>query len=178
MVDSQSRTSVSDALNSLRQLSCWSVIAGPGTGSGVLLQFGTPVPRKSPIRNPTLTEFERTHDSPYSLMISCPWRLERGKLLLSDSSDDNDADGPMLSSLSRMKDQSITSATLDWSRGDLTILFGDGLALFVMPSLSSESEGDEGDEGYDLFVPGYVLSINRGGHVEVQDRVLQAPAQT
>src|SRR5215469_3115147 len=55
---------------------CWAIIAGPGTGSVILLDLGAKQPREMEVDNPTLSEDERKLEARYSIHVWCSWRVE------------------------------------------------------------------------------------------------------
>src|SRR5262245_4269256 len=71
-----SRREVEAALAWIIGEECWAIIAGPGTGSVILLDLGAKLPRDVEVDNPRLSEDERKFEAPYSIHVWCSWRVE------------------------------------------------------------------------------------------------------
>lgn len=80
---------VRDALSELVNLPCWGIIAGKGSGSVVSLYFGEILPRKCPLKNPTLSDKIRNNESQYSVMLWSAWQLYNRDHLLCEWTDSN-----------------------------------------------------------------------------------------
>jgi len=130
-------------LTALRRKRCWSVLAGPGTGSMVTLAFGKRVPRPRPISNPTLTEEQNRFDGELKLFLKdAAWRIDGKRGPVCSSTDNNKRGGPMLRGLNRLVGKKVTSATVAGTAADLTISFSGGLRLLVF-SVQTNSEDEE-----------------------------------
>jgi hypothetical protein len=120
-----------DAMNQLVGVKCWSVIAGAGTGSAVHFALGSPVPRAHPLRNPNLSELQRTHKGEFSLFVQCAWRLEARHEVLCGSTDDDANSGSMVAGLAQLVGKWITAIAVSRPIPDATVNFSDGMCLRV-----------------------------------------------
>lgn len=62
-------TSVNSFFDALIGKRCWSIIAGPGTGSMASLAFGEKIRRSRPLRNPTLSSDQRELDGEFVVFV-------------------------------------------------------------------------------------------------------------
>lgn len=102
----------------------WSVVAGPGTGSVFKLSLGGRVPLPVPVRNPTLTEEERTYQGEYRLFVECAWRIETDDGVLCTWTDENTVGGRMLEGLRALVGQPVTRVEVAGPFLDLLVEFG------------------------------------------------------
>lgn len=131
-------------LDALIQQRCWSVIAGEGTGSHVSLQFGEKRRMRIPIRNPLLSEIERTHEGEFSVFLKmCGWRLDGLNSVICASTSSNEAGGPMLSGLHHLIGEKIIRAQAMHPGKDMELLFSGDFCLRVFC--------DQTEDGYDNY---------------------------
>lgn len=148
---------------------CWSIIAGPGTGSMVSIAVGRQILRQRPIRNPTLSALQREFDGEFKVFIQdADWRLEdRGEAICS-SKDTNDADGPMLSGLNRLVGKTVLSAAPLGKDGDFELMFDENLRLLVLCASTADASGDGAN--YSLHDLEKVVSVLEHGQVVIESK--------
>jgi hypothetical protein len=120
---------IESVLSAVRGQRIWSVLAGRGTGSVFSLAIGRQLTRRIPVRNPTLSELERTHEGEFRLMVECAWWLERQGQTICTWRDDNAPGARMLTGLSRLKEQMIDSITVLHPSLDLDMVTSGQLRL-------------------------------------------------
>lgn len=142
---------------------CWSVtVAGGGL---LLLHLGKPVPRAKPLRNLFLSELERTHEAELGVHISCAWRLDSAREVLSVWSDPKPAQCPTPPDLECLRGAQVTGAVLSAPAWDLTLHFGEAGSLKVFCDHSVlEHEGDN----YSVLSPAGTVSVAPGGQVSLE----------
>lgn len=107
--------------------SCWSTIAGVGTGSMVTLAFGEKVRRRKSVRNPMLTQEEREFEGEFVIFIKdSEWRLSNGDMAICTSDDSNEANGLMLSGLQGLVGRTVVAMRTINDRGGLKLDFNEG----------------------------------------------------
>ena len=141
---------------------CWAVIAGPGTGSVILLDLGAKLPRDRELRNPSLSDEERKFEAPYSVHVWCSWRVEQEGRVVGSSAALPEEGWWERSGLARIKGKHLTSFDLSEPIPDLRLEFGNAtLALF--PDTLSEDDEDCSytvrirDEVFVVFADGRLL---------------------
>lgn len=156
---------------------CWSIIAGPGTGSMVSIALGRQIPRQRPIKNPTLSALQREFDGEFKVFIQdADWRLEdRGEAICSNE-DTNDADGPMLSGLNRLVGKTVVSAAPLGKGGDFELIFDENLRLLVLCASSSDASDDGAN--YSLHDLEKVVAVIGNGQVVVEPKHKQTGADS
>lgn len=139
----------------------WSVVAGPGTGSVFKLNLGGRVPLPVPVRNPTLTEEERTYRGEYRLFVECAWRIETEEGVLCTWTDPNEVGGQMLKGLHALVGQPVTRVELAAPFLDLLVEFGGRYRLRMFC---------DRQPCYHIATPGWEYGVVRPG------RLLHRPA--
>lgn len=102
---------------------CWGVVAGEGTGSVFILDFGRKVPRDKPIGNPHLTPERQRYTGEISLMVWSAWRIDSGRSVICGWNDSSRNDGPMVRGLKSLVNTSVKAVTIERPAMDLTISF-------------------------------------------------------
>ncbi|MFL6710082.1 MAG: hypothetical protein ACJ8HI_17920 [Massilia sp.] len=117
--------------NGLIGQSCWSLIAGPGTGSMFTLALGEKFRRERPLKNQTLSLEQREFDGEFVVFVKeSPWRLlDDQNRTICTCYDSNEANGPMLSGLQCLVGRSVVSASIVNENGGLTLVFGEGIRI-------------------------------------------------
>lgn len=156
-----------DRLRAVVHQPCWSVLAGPGTGSRVSIQLGTRVERPRPVRNNALTDEERRYQGYYRLFICCPWRLECSGGHVASWTYDNALGGPMLRGLDLMIDATVAQTELDPASGYLRLSFDNSVSLSLA---GSEPEGFDTNDRYTLFEEGHPwITVSGRGRLSLND---------
>lgn len=145
-------------LSDLVGAECWSVVAGAGTGSVILLQIGEKLPRDKVIPNPHLSEDARRFDGEFHLYVEAVWRLDSHKGVVCGAWDDNRAGGPMLKGLSRLRGSIVESFDLEEVGMDLVFKFSNNLKLKIF--CDQLNEADQGDN-YTLGTQGDSYIVGR-----------------
>jgi hypothetical protein len=155
-----------EALSRLVGQRCWSLVAGPGTGSHLAMDFGGKVEREVPLSNPHLTEDQRRYAGEFALFITCTWRLDRDAVIT--GSDDSNAEGDgMLTGLQQLVDRAVQAVDCDPIAYDLTVHFEDDYRLTVFcDQIDSESA-----DNYTLFSPERIFGIETMGRLTAEPRV-------
>ena len=135
---------------------CWAFVAGKGTGSVVELNLGRKVSRKSPVRNPHLTETQRANDSEFALFVECTWRLESKTRVICGAWDDNSKQGAMIKGLERLVGQTIESISLTRPSLDLEVRFSN---QFVLRIFCDQTNRAEMVDNYSLFLPQMIYIV-------------------
>lgn len=126
--------------NALRGQQCWSVTAGPGTGSMVSISFGRHILRSRPIRNPTLSPDQCKFDGEFKIFIQeTEWALKKNGDVICTNESGNDANGPMVTGLHQLVGKLVTSFVLIGETYDFELVFEGGYCLEVSCTTSSEA---------------------------------------
>ena len=161
---------VASAAATIRRLllgkSVWQIFGGKPAGSVVLLGLGMRIRRDRPLKNPARTILERHFDSEISIMAFCAWRVRYGRELVGSWRDDNRTGGPMLRALQRLRSKPVERVSVGSGVTDLTIAFGDGLYLDILPDIR---DPDESDINYKVRYPGGVIVCGNTGQLEHKD---------
>lgn len=122
---------------------CWSVIAGPGTGSHLVLDIGRKIQLPEPIRNPLLSEESRRYKGEFTLFLEdCAWRVENEEGILCTSKSENSLNGEMLSAIRQLIGARIIRAEIETFGFDLLIAFDKKLVLRTFSDTASDESGD------------------------------------
>lgn len=154
-----------DYFSELKNKECWSVIAGPGSGSVFSLGFGNKKPRKYPLRNQTLSSDERLFEAEFGILVYCAWRLSRFGIIECGWRDSNEAGGKMQSGLHSLKGKNIQKTDIGSISSDLTIHFSEGFLLQIFCDITNDFESDF---NYTIHHNGESLGIGVCG--ELDDR--------
>lgn len=104
-------TAIDEFFRGIIGQTCWSVSAGPGTGSMVALYIGEKIRRARPHKNPALSPDQREFDAEFDVFIKdAAWQVTHGDEIICTSDDSNDFGGLMLSGLKRLVGRSVASA--------------------------------------------------------------------
>lgn len=158
-------STVEDFRNEVKNLSgkeCWGVVGGPGTGSVISLSIGEKYPSKNPSKNTFLSDLVRSNDSEYSLLVSCPWRIEDSSEILCGSHHTNDNDGPYQSGFERIVGSNIIETYCSAPALDLRLDFSNGVALSVFCA----EIGIDDDECYAFGTPNGWFTVFFDGRIE------------
>lgn len=121
---------ISEFFDGIIGKSCWSIIAGSGTGSMVSLAFGEKIRRERPLRNPALSPEQREFDGEFVVFIKdSPWRIVGDNAIICTSDNSNEVNGPMLSGLQRLVGSSVISVSITNDIGGLNLVFSDRLCI-------------------------------------------------
>lgn len=137
---------------------CWGVIAGPGTGSHISLDFGGKQPRERPLKNPHLTDDQQRFEGEYVLYVTCTWRLQLRDRVICSSTSSNAKDGPLQKGLGRLVDDIVNQVSVGPPAFDVEIRFQSGLVLLVFCDISN----DEDEDNYSIFCPQGILTVSGG----------------
>lgn len=160
-------------LHALNGLECWSITAGIGTGTVLLMSFGKRIPQKKPIDNSCLTEEQRNFEGEYKLFVTSFWRIDslsevvRGCL---DESEGYEVGGPTLSALDRITNQIVTQVVCDEPSLDLKIKFENGLWLNVFCLEPHNEDSDRYTENYHLADLTHTYCVLHGSLLEIEPR--------
>jgi hypothetical protein len=153
-----------EALSRLVGQRCWSLVAGPGTGSHLAMDFGGKVEREVPLSNPHLTEDQRRYAGEFALFITCTWRLDRDAVITGSDDSNALADG-MLTGLQQLVDREAAAVDCDPIAYDLMVYFEDAFRLTLFCD-----QIDSGDN-YALFTPEGTFVIETMSKLTVEPRV-------
>lgn len=122
----------SQFLANLLDKECWGIIAGPGTGSMVKLQFGEKILRDRPVRNDKLSELNRNFTGKYSVFIEhAEWEIFELNESICDSTDDNALDGAMLAGLNKLCGKPVLDVRVALKSASFSLYFPGELRLAV-----------------------------------------------
>jgi hypothetical protein len=141
---------------------CWSIIAGSGTGSVILLDLGSKSPRKQELRNDTLTDEQRRFESPYSIHVWCSWRIERNGRVVGSWVALPEDGWRERSGLSLIEGRRLTGFELGESVPDLCLDFGE-VRLSAFADRLTENEDDC---AFTLSTPDGVFLVFSGGDLQ------------
>lgn len=131
-----------DYLNIVTGMPCWAVVAGDGTGSMLLLSFGSKFLREIPIKNNQSSYNANHFDAELSLFImDAEWQLLNSKnnnSLICDCYSSNKKDDEMERGLSKLVNKTVKSTMLDFNGVDFEIHFEDELILCVIEKKEKE----------------------------------------
>jgi len=131
-------------LKSLVGKRCWGVVAGEGTGSVFVLDFGRKIPQARPIANPHLTLDQRRYKGELSLMVRCAWRIDAKQSVVCGWNDSSRNDGPMVRGLKSLVNTSVKAVTIEPPAMDLTIRF----ASRTLRVFCDQTVRESGQENY------------------------------
>jgi len=126
------------AVAALKSETCWSIIAGEGTGSLISLAFGEKNKRPRILRNRNLTEEEREFEGEFELYVECAWRLETEQDVLCTSTSSNGSGGLMIEALRQLVGKAINQARLMWPAADIRLDFDGGFSLLLFADQANE----------------------------------------
>lgn len=138
---------------------CWAIIAGPGTGSVILLDLGAKLPRDHALRNPNLTEEERIFESAYSVHVWCSWRVEEEVRVVGSAAALPEEGWWERSGLARIKGRHLTGFDFGTPIPDFRLHFGNVSLVMFADTLSEDSE----DCAYTLRTPDEVFVVFANG---------------
>ncbi|MBC7818011.1 MAG: hypothetical protein IAG10_14060 [Planctomycetaceae bacterium] len=149
-----------DGLQNLHSKECWRVFCGPSTGTSLDIHFCPLVARQEPLRNPKLSELERTHSGAIGLFVHCSWRLQTSERVVA-ASGVAEADSELVWAVPQIlqgrKVEAITGPTTP--SNDVAIRFSDGIEFLIFCDLVGEDAGDN----YSLFLESGIITVGPGG---------------
>jgi len=155
------------SLQELRHQQCWSIIAGEGVGSEITIDFGDRTPRQYALKNPFLTEEQRTNEGSYILHVLCTWRLDSKTEIICGSNDPNKNDGIMVAGLERLVGQTIRNVEVITPAYDLVLTFDD----FVLRVFCDEMDKEDEFDNYSFFTPDMSYTVEcRSRNISLEDR--------
>lgn len=156
------------AIASLVGKSCWSIVAGRGTGSMATLAFGRRIQRSHPLKNPTLTPDEQNFDGEISLFLKdAAWRLDDSSGPICSSTDSNESGGAMLTGLRNLLNKKVDLAKIVSPAGDLTIRFDGGMTLFAF---CVQTNVCDEEDNYCVFTLKRIIVVGPKGQIATQVR--------
>ena len=135
------------ALSRLVGKRCWNAIAGRGTGSHFILDFGEKVPRDQRLENPSLTATERRFRGEVSLFVECAWRLDSSKEVICGWGDSNAPGGAMVRGLRSLVGRRVSGVSVEHPARDLEVHFDD---MVLRMFCERTSQADHGSN-YSVF---------------------------
>lgn len=117
---------------------CWAFAAGTGTGYQVTLEFGEPIPRQYPLKNPTLPMRQRQSAGELTLFIQCAWRIDAADVVVGGSGDANFDVQRMRNSLQRLIGDKVRTVQLSEPGLDLHLSFENSLMLSIFCDQTNE----------------------------------------
>jgi hypothetical protein len=156
------------AILRLRGMTCWSVVAGRGSGSQVKLDFGQRLPRRIPVRNPVLREDQRIYEGEFDLFVQCAWRLEHNRNVLCTSTSDDRTDGPMIAGLYQLTNQVVIGVGISEPVPDLVIQFSDE---FVFRLFCDQTGLEDGGDNYSFRFGEAILAVDSHGTISYEPRI-------
>jgi hypothetical protein len=129
-------------MQALLDLVCLGAGAQPETGGDLLLHFGDWIPYEVPPR-PDLLTVERGR---WSLMISCPWRIDGPHGVICDWASVADSEQQDAQGFLALEGRTVTKLQVDSPGLDLQIVFSDGYRLSAL----CDSRGSSDDCWYVL----------------------------
>jgi len=151
-------------LGLLKNQECWSIIAGPATGSVVSLGFGEKIPRNKPDNAPYFSADENMFDAGISLLIYCSWRLSKCEEVICSWISPNKRNGEMLKSLALLRNKKILNINISQIVYDLDIYFEDDLCL----QLFCDATNNKYNENYIFFIENAAYTVGMNGHLEAE----------
>ena len=154
-------------LSNLLGKECWGIVGGVGTGSVISLSIGKKIEKTVPSKNPHLSEIVRRYNSEYSIMISCPWRIESKTKILCGSHHRNESDGPYSKSFMQIIGKTISNIRCESPAYDLKLVFGNELSLIIHCS----SIGMDEEECYSFGTPLGWFTVQLDGVLDFDKRI-------
>ncbi|MEM9103847.1 MAG: hypothetical protein AAGB12_16185 [Pseudomonadota bacterium] len=143
---------------------CWSVVAGPGTGSVVKLGFGGKNKRNKPLKNAKLINEQRCFKPELELMIHCAWRLLKSDIVICGWRDSNELEGNMLKGLNQLNNKTVESIRLSKNTYDLDIYFENDICFQLFCDQTNDYDSDE---NFTLFMNPGTCTIGLKSIIEV-----------
>ncbi|MDY7093081.1 MAG: hypothetical protein SX243_08935 [Acidobacteriota bacterium] len=154
-------------IDKLKGLTCWSYVAGSGTGSVVALDFGRKIRRARPLRNPSLTEDQRTFEGEISILVECAWRVDSRTQVLGGSANDNRQGMAMLKSLGKLIGCRVADAKALAPGYDLLIDFEEGLRF---EAFAVETNLEDDVDNYSIHTEKSILTVGAGSLLREEPR--------
>jgi len=155
------------ALRALVGKPCWTVFAGPETGSAIDIHFGSKIPRLPPLRNPALSDDERRYEGEFSLYITCAWRMTENNQVVYGWTDAADDPAALNSTLEHLVGRTVIAMDVKPTAWDLSLQFGSDLILDIF--CDQTSLVDE-DDNYALFTPSRLFNVGPRSRLAVELR--------
>jgi hypothetical protein len=150
---------------------CWGIVAGANTGSVLDLHLGQKLLRRSPVRNPTLSEDLRQNRGELAIFIQCAWRLEDKEQVICGWGDDFSDGGPLRKGIQLILNQAVEHVSIRRPSFDLTLCFTNSLMLQIFCDQTELSE--EHGMNYVLFAPGYSYTVATRSQLVREERTFQ-----
>jgi hypothetical protein len=157
-----SRDEVALAIDRIVGEQCWSIVAGPGAGSVILLDLGAKLPREVKLRNSALTEEQRAYEAPYSIHVWCSWRVEQSGRVVGSWNALPDEDWWVRSGLHLLQGRRLTRYELGEPVPDLKLVFDDVRLSLFADTLSK----DEDDCAYTVRTPDEVFVVSANSELQ------------
>jgi hypothetical protein len=154
---------LSAALHALIGAPCWSALAGRGAGGTLVLDLGGKLRRVQPLKNPQLTDEQRSYTGELWLLVRCAWRLESAERVVCSR---RHASGAGIGALIG---RAVTHFQVHGPARDAVLWFGDDWRLTVF---CDRATGD--DDCYAVALPGTIVEVGAGGAIRREARF--APA--
>lgn len=135
---------------------CWSVIAGPGTGSMAKLSFGSKIERKRKLKNDKLTSEQREFEGEFGVFIKfANWAVGNCETQICCNDDSNEVDGLMLEGLNQLVGRSVVNTEFSSEKNKFTLNFENGFYLMV-----TKNELEPIDANYSLTHLGQTIGFD------------------
>lgn len=166
MKDELINTFISASINLIGK-KCWGIIAGAGTGSNIVIDFGGKKRRKGLLKNDKLSDVQKEYEGEFSLYITCTWRLETEHKIICGSNDPNRDGGPMLKGLKEIIDREVTSLDIITPSLDVSLNLSGGYKLKVF---CDETNEEEAFDNYSFFMPDIIFTVIYKGGLVSEER--------
>jgi hypothetical protein len=148
---------------------CWGAVAGEGTYSRFVLDFGVRFRRDRPVPNEFLSKEERENEAEFTLFVkSTPWRVQSANAVIASWLDDDANDGPLVAALDRFVGATVIEAHLIPPAWDLTLTFDNCLTLIVFADGTPRRDADD----YSLGTRRIRFIVGMGGRLRTERRLL------
>jgi len=146
-------------LKCLKDMICWGVVAGKGTGSHIVLDFGDKIARRHVLSNPHLSCDQNMFEGSYSLFIKCAWRLQNQREVLCSSTSSNKKGGRMQMGLTELVGSNVIGIYICPQTYDVKLTFSNNLRLYIFCDMANSVDNDD---NYSLFTPSDIYTIPSG----------------
>lgn len=125
------RRKLRKALGGLVGSECWSIIAGRGTCSSIMLDFGKKMPREAELKNRRLSEEQRKNRGESALYVTSVWRLDSAEGVICGAWENKRKGGLIPKGLRMLKGRTVDGFDLDDVGMDLVLAFSGGFRLKI-----------------------------------------------
>jgi len=154
---------IDNMIKELSRKQCWGISAGPPNGSYIVLHFGERIKRNYPINNKNLLYGLDKDVGEYGLGIYCAWRIQKGGVPITGSSESNHQGGPLVEGLLNILNKSIDKIEIVDECGDLALDFDD-----VLLKIFCSNTGHENDDYCVQHESNWVLFHRGKAWIEVE----------